>query len=184
MIYNLTQHSPTPAQIEAGVGQPFPWAAGLLTIESVGDDVMARAIGLTIALVKEHGLLPAAPSKYGENLPRNDAPKVMIGGAPRLMAPLESCLVAAGFAPVYSFSTRNCIETPQSDGSVRKEYVFSHAGFDHAWTKFDGGNEEANGHTPSTRLRANIASSLGAPSEAFNNEGGNGLFVLPLEVPA
>jgi hypothetical protein len=53
----------------------------------------------------------------------------MIGGAPYLMAPLESALRAHGITPVYAFSVRESVDQVQPDGSVRKVAVFRHAGF-------------------------------------------------------
>ena len=53
----------------------------------------------------------------------------MIGGAPFLMAPLESKLIEFGLDPVYAFSRRESVETVQDDGSVRKTTVFNHIDF-------------------------------------------------------
>jgi len=57
------------------------------------------------------------------------ARRVMIGGAPFLMAPLEASLRAAGFRPIHAFSIRESAEQLQPDGGVRKVAVFRHAGF-------------------------------------------------------
>ena len=55
--------------------------------------------------------------------------RAMIGGAPYLMAPLETALRVIGIEPVYAFSTRASVEQTMPDGSVRKVNDFRHAGF-------------------------------------------------------
>ena len=54
---------------------------------------------------------------------------VMIGGMPAFMPPLQEALLSRGVIVGYAFSTRDCVEEPQSDGSVKKTYVFRHKGF-------------------------------------------------------
>lgn len=51
-----------------------------------------------------------------------------IGGAPYLMAPLESCLIQAGITPLYSLTER-VTEEKIVDGEVVKTSVFKCAGF-------------------------------------------------------
>lgn len=117
MIYNLTQHKPTPEQIEAGVGQPIEGASALLTFDTYDqavNEVTDRATQLVALL---HGAGAPAGSR------------VMIGGAPFLMPYLASCLREQDFVPTYAFSVRESVDQPQSDGSVKKVAVFKHVGF-------------------------------------------------------
>lgn len=55
--------------------------------------------------------------------------RAMIGGAPWLMAVLESALYKARIEPVYAFSLRESAEVTLPDGSVKKTLVFRHRGF-------------------------------------------------------
>lgn len=100
MIINLTQHDPTPAQAAEGVGKPLEGARELLDFDRPGICVTTRAMDLTALVIGETKVIPAVGT----------GPKVMIGGIPRLMGPLERHLTVAGFSPVYAFSRRECIE--------------------------------------------------------------------------
>lgn len=72
-------------------------------------------------------LIPGA-KKVMEGVPAV-SPRVMIGGAPYLMAPLERMLKKSGYRPVYSFSERRSVEETLPDGSVKKTAVFAHVGW-------------------------------------------------------
>lgn len=134
-IYNLTQHNPTPSQVAAGVALPLEGASALLNFESQGIDVRARARNLTLILVeawfRDTGINRLPNPFVGKR------PKVMIGGIPRLMGPLERHLTCAGFQPVYSFSERRCVETIQPDGTVKTDRLFEHVGFDSGTYAYD-----------------------------------------------
>lgn len=54
--------------------------------------------------------------------------KVLIGGVPFLMRPLEEALERYGLVPVYAFSKRKSQEKME-DGKVIKTQVFEHLGF-------------------------------------------------------
>ncbi len=54
---------------------------------------------------------------------------IMIGGAPYLMAPLESALKQCGFRVVYAYSERIGKELVQPNGKVLKSFEFKHLGF-------------------------------------------------------
>ena len=54
---------------------------------------------------------------------------IMIGGAPYLMAPLESALKQCGFTVVYAYSERIGKEHVKDDGTVLKSFEFKHLGF-------------------------------------------------------
>ena len=116
-ILNLTQHLATPEQAEAGViDLPSGYrkrACKLLTFESIPtqEEIEQRAEDLA-----------DIASEF-------DAEAVMIGGAPYLMAELESELRKKGKEPVYAFSKRESVEETQDDGSVVKRNVFKHIGF-------------------------------------------------------
>lgn len=117
MIFNLTQHSPTPDQIEAGVisnRDHEQEIQSLLTFDHGNftlEELKRRAKRLAeIAL------------ESGEN-------EAMIGGAGWLMPPLERALVKVGICPMYAFSVRESVEQEMPDGSVRKVNKFRHVNF-------------------------------------------------------
>ena len=111
MIANLTQHPASAEQEHAGVVDLPPAQQEklreLLTFAELpsAEDVKARAEALA-------------------SLTRASA--AMIGGAPYLMAPLETALRERGIKPLYAFSRRESVEQVQADGSVRKVAVFRH----------------------------------------------------------
>ena len=127
IIINATQHLPTTAQHEAGVEALWPEhrkeLQKLLTFETLPSsmEVSARAHQVAqffnelseVQQAREWGLIPVA----------------MIGGAPFFMTPLEIAFAHQGIPVVYAFSTRESKEVMNSDGTVRKENVFKHAGF-------------------------------------------------------
>jgi hypothetical protein len=114
-IFNLTQHAASADQVSAGVVEPSDKGAvsKLLTFDSVPtrDEVAQRAAELA-TMVANAGISSA-----------------MIGGAPYLMGPLEKALGERGITALYSFSTRESVDQPQPDGSVRKVAVFRHTGW-------------------------------------------------------
>jgi hypothetical protein len=122
MILNLTQHKATPEQIKEGVVDLSDAArtdlAALLTFAELPSP---QSVAVRAAQVAAFAQALAAGTT------------VMIGGAPFFMAPLEAALAAAGFFPVYAFSTRDSVEQTMPDGTVRKVAVFRHAGFVPAW---------------------------------------------------
>ncbi|MHC1597434.1 MAG: hypothetical protein ACXQT3_03860 [Methermicoccaceae archaeon] len=117
-ILNLTQHRPTPAQVEQGVVE-HPSAEvrekikELLTFEELPTPELVRARARALAEIAADTGAEAA----------------MIGGAPYLMPPLEQELRKRGIKPLYAFSRRESVEEVQPDGSVRKTQVFRHLGF-------------------------------------------------------
>jgi len=125
VVLNLTQHRATPEQVASGVVDAPPELAErirqLLTFEELPSraEVASRAAQLaTLAHNWAQSILGSA-----------EGVRVMIGGAPYLMAPLESELRRAGLVPVYAFSRREVIEETLPDGSIRKTQVFRHLGF-------------------------------------------------------
>ena len=135
-ILNLTQHEPTPEQIAAGV-----------TCGDINDDSQLRDIALLLTFdtlptpveVRHRAERLAEIASKTTTLVDYGGETVlcvnerfqfaMIGGAPYLMAPLESALRARGITPVYAFSVRESVDQIQPDGSVRKVATFRHAGF-------------------------------------------------------
>jgi len=114
MIINLTQHAPTPEQLEAGVVQPSSEdVRHFLTFDSIPsqEDIERRAAGLA-AIAQAEGATAA-----------------MIGGAPWLMGELEQALLKRSVEPLYAFTQRESVEKKLPDGSVQKTNVFTHAGF-------------------------------------------------------
>ncbi len=117
IVINLTQHAASQDQISSGVkdltGNQLAGLKTALTFEDLPtpDEVWQRA-----------EFIADLAKTTGENA-------AMIGGAPYLMAALESTLRAVGITPLYAFSKRESKEVIHSDGSVRKVNVFRHIGF-------------------------------------------------------
>ncbi len=118
-ILNLTQHSPSVEQTEAGVVDSVrsPEIKALLNFTSLptGEEIKARAAALA-------GIAEQFLEMAGGN-------SAMIGGAPYLMAPLENALMDRGIVPLYAYSERVSVEETLPDGSVKKTQVFKHLGF-------------------------------------------------------
>ena len=116
-ILNLTQHNLTNEQINAGVVEPAAEVKGkireLLTFNSLPSCNEIRKRAEELAEI-------AASSGYN---------RVLIGGAPYLMAPLEAELIKRGILPLYAFSVREVIEETLPNGEVKKVSKFRHAGF-------------------------------------------------------
>ena len=116
-ILNLTQHSATQDQLEAGVIDLAPdlkqILKNLLDFSEVPSkqEILTRAVAIT-TIAMEYG-----------------ASHVMIGGAPYLMGVLESVLKDNGIKPLYSFTQRVSVESMKEDGTVVKTAVFKHIGF-------------------------------------------------------
>ena len=116
-IVNLTQHPATPEQVEAGVfdlqGETLSLLKKLLNFDAPPSEFDLANDAISIAAIAD----------------RTGARTAMLGGAPFLMAPLESKLLEFGLDPVYAFSRRESVETVMPDGSVRKTAIFKHIGF-------------------------------------------------------
>lgn len=114
-ILNLTQHTATAEQAQAGVVEPSDKAfvVAQLNFDELPsqDDIAGRAKNL---------------ANFAK---ANKAQAVMIGGAPYLMSALELELLACDIKPLYAFSVRESVETTQADGTVVKTAVFKHKGF-------------------------------------------------------
>lgn len=118
-VLNLTQHNATPDQMQAGVVEPEGKAEirELLTFEELPTDRHVWERACTLAR-----LARVECEKLG-------AKKVMIGGAPFLMAYLQRALNLHGLDAVFAFSKRVTVEEPQPDGTVKKTQIFKHEGF-------------------------------------------------------
>ncbi len=123
-IWNLTQHSPTPDQINAGVKnlpeEKNQYLKKLLTfehLEECSDNNMYKRAYEIVRLVKN------------VNNSETDIIHVMIAGAPYFMPILEKILLEHDFCVHYAFSKREVKEIPQPDGSVKKTLTFKHEGF-------------------------------------------------------
>jgi hypothetical protein len=116
-VLNLTQHTATTDQLEAGVVEPSPEmkkeVRELLTFDEVPDlYTLLKRAELIAGLAENTGHIAA-----------------MIGGAPFFMRALENALKEKGITPVYSFTRRETVEETLEDGSVRKTAVFRHSGW-------------------------------------------------------
>lgn len=116
MIFNLTQHNPTPAQKAEGVWDTTEEIKGLLTFTSppTKEEVEARAEALGDVVESHHQFTGL---------------RVMVGGAPYLMGPLVKALQRRGFDPVFSFTERKSVEKHAEDGTVTKTADFEHVGW-------------------------------------------------------
>lgn len=116
-ILNLTQHSATQDQLEAGVVDLAPEQKevlkDLLNFQEIPSYEEIRTKATSIAKIAHKSGVKAA----------------MIGGAPYLMGVLEAVLKCNGIKPLYSFTQRVSVEKTQEDGTVVKTAVFKHIGF-------------------------------------------------------
>ena len=125
MIYNLTMHVATQAQLDAGVVEPSDsdkkGIIDLLTFDALPTrgEIRYRADRLANIVANQC-------DSEGDYVLFSDA---MIGGAPYLMASLEYVLGEACIKPLYAFSVRESVESTEPDGSVVKRNVFRHMGF-------------------------------------------------------
>lgn len=126
-IVNLTQHAATPAQIAAGVFELNPkLKAELITALTVVDLPTNEQILERATLIAYLGM----NSVQDENGDAIFGGEAMIGGAPWMMAELETQLREVGLTPVYAFSKRKALErTNPVTGAVEKTSEFVHEGF-------------------------------------------------------
>ena len=125
MILNLTQHAATPEQVDQGVVDlPADERAELSRLLTVDD---------LPSLVEIWDRCQAIAKLSWANGLCTDTPitRVMIGGAPWMMAPLCRALQVAGIEEcLAAFSKRESIErTDPVTGAVTKTAVFRHIGF-------------------------------------------------------
>lgn len=140
MIVNLTQHTASAEQIEAGVidmvGKDLEYLKALLTFDDLPSAAEIDRRAKEIARLAKDALYGQSGRKamiggrisidtplYGQS-----GRKAMIGGALWLMAPLSFYLKAAGISPVFAFSKRESVERVV-DGKTVKTNVFKHVGF-------------------------------------------------------
>ena len=119
-IINLTQHAATPIQIADGVFEPSNKREiqSLLTFEGLPSAYEVNKRARIIACHVPEG-----------------TKRAMIGGAPYLMAPLEFALLELGITPLYSFNTRQSVETLDPVTQVvTKTAQFVHSG----WVEVQG----------------------------------------------
>lgn len=117
-ILNLTQHTPTPEQLAAGVfDHPDEAVRTLVRALLTFDELPAQA-----------GIVDAAEG-LADIAARLDVEAALVGGAPWLMAELEAALVERGVLPMYAFSRRESVEAVEEDGTTTKRSVFRHVGF-------------------------------------------------------
>lgn len=119
MVYNLTQHTATADQINAGVVEVpeelREALLGALNFESLPTNQEVYSSAQTIGRIME-----VLNPDFGEI-------QFMVGGAPYLMAALVT------FAPcydmVFAYSDRVSEEVHMPNGSVQKVTSFKHVGF-------------------------------------------------------
>lgn len=111
MIYNLTQHEPTPDMVAAGVGPVIKGVPALLTVDAIPDRDVIESRAESIAASAPEGAT------------------VLLGGAPWLMSSLERACLRRKQKPVYAFTRRESVEEHRPDGTVEKRQVFKFTGF-------------------------------------------------------
>ncbi len=116
-ILNLTQHNATNDQLLAGV------------VDVAQEDKTALTAALTFTSLPAQAELKDHAKRVAELATKYGVSTAMIGGAPYFMSVLEKTLMEAGIKPVYAFSTRQCVETQNADGTTTKTMVFKHLGF-------------------------------------------------------
>ena len=139
MILNLTQHPATKEQVAAGVvNAEDDRISNALTFTKLPTPQELETKALTLATLAQHHLYWHIIGKNEHLSPNDDddevlarmvGVRVMIGGAPYLMAPLEKALRGANLTPVYAFSQRESVEVILDNGDVRKTNIFKHLGF-------------------------------------------------------
>ncbi|MGQ9545946.1 MAG: hypothetical protein ACUVTR_02105 [Dehalococcoidia bacterium] len=130
LVLNLTQHNATPEQIAQGVIEPPRALKGeiqaYLTFTSLHEFTREHLVEYLTR--RANGLVDLA-KRWLEQLPPQDTPACMIGGAPYFMPILQRRLKEEGFRVLFSFSDRVAEEKQNPDGSVVKTQVFKHLGF-------------------------------------------------------
>lgn len=119
-IINLTQHTSTPEQLEAGV----------VDLSEAQRNKLQQL--LTFDRIPQGSLIAARAADIADIAVAHGATHAMIGGAPFLMSQLEAALKVQGVQPLYAFTQRVTEEQTQQDGTVKKTAVFKHEGFVHA----------------------------------------------------
>ena len=114
-ILNMTQHNPTPEQIERGVVNLLPaeWRAEVLTFNDLPQD----------------GEVQQRAERIARRAAKTGLGAAMIGGVPFLMGPLTTALKARKIRVFFAFSRRESVEKMAADGAVTKTQVFRHLGF-------------------------------------------------------
>jgi hypothetical protein len=135
MIINLTQHTATPEQIEAGVvelpAEIKSELIKLLTFDKLptNKELHNRADSvdqIVCDYLTRHLKGEESVSRQWRFL-RSQNIKLMIGGAPYFMRCLEDVL-SHWATVVYAFSERESVEV-EKDGVVTKTSIFKHKGF-------------------------------------------------------
>lgn len=114
-ILNLTQHTETKEQAQAGV----------ITLDN---HEQVKSL-LTFDFLPSKETLKSRAEEIAYLCTQNGAKKAMIGGAPFFMSALEKALKERGITPVYAFSRRESVEEQGKNGEVIKKNIFVHLGF-------------------------------------------------------
>jgi len=124
MILNLTQHKPTPVQIEEGVVDlPQPERSKLLR------ELLIQELPTPEELILRARRIALYADTFFEDAQIDDWRQAMIGGAPMLMPTLVWYLKERGIDALAAFSRRESVETTTPDGTVVKTAAFRHLGF-------------------------------------------------------
>ena len=116
-ILNLTQHSLTASQIEAGCFEPEEADKERLKVLLTFEE-LPTMFDFTCNAIEIAGIA----RKY-------KCEDVMIGGHLDFMIYLIVRLRASGMRPRSSFTKRNIVEVHNPDGTVTKTQMFQHAGW-------------------------------------------------------
>ena len=128
-ILNLTHHSASQNQVDAGVIDLRPEVAAevrdLLTFIAIPTAEESRDRAEAIAEIAARYDLADTNEGIGEEF----TARAMIAGELWLMAPLEKALLARGITPMYAFSDPVTDEITLPDGSIKKLKMFRRVGF-------------------------------------------------------
>lgn len=111
-MFNATQHTPTPTQIEVGVKDP----------DSKTKNKIQEL--LTFTQLPDSQTIEKRAKEIAEIVKRSGEKECLIGGASYLMGSLEVALKEKGITPFYSFTERKAVEK-----AGVKTQIFEHVGF-------------------------------------------------------
>ena len=124
-ILNLTQHPCSPEQEKLGVIEP----------RGEGQKALIQRL-LTFNYPPSGAEMSRRARALRDVALENKISRVMIGGAPFFMAPLEEALMSEGFTVLYAFSQREVVEQVLEDGSIKKTAIFKHVGWVEAQDRY------------------------------------------------
>ena len=127
-IINLTQHSVSDDQAQAGVVRHTIHHREICELLTFHEVPTQQEIAERASKIADLALSVLQNLRDRKNEPDLKV-AAMIGGAPFLMPALEQELRIRDIQPLYAFSERCSIEEVSSSGETMKKSVFKHLGF-------------------------------------------------------